>query len=125
MLEWSNVISPATLLALGLAAVGFGGWIFKLGSQARDIHNHGVEQLRIKKELEQFEIAVNAAHIEMKALHAEFREEVAKTYSTKQELADTERRTNVGMDRIVQRLEQISGRLETIGDAIIKTLATR
>jgi hypothetical protein len=40
-------------------------------------------------------------------------------------MQELERRSNQGMDRIVDRLEQISTRLETIGDAIIKTLATR
>lgn len=49
----------------------------------------------------------------------------AEVFATKAELGALEERTNKGMDRIVDRLEQISGRLEAIGDMIVKSLAER
>jgi biopolymer transport protein ExbB/TolQ len=143
MLEWSPVISPATLITGSLAIVGFVGWVFSLGSKTQEIkaaandikrieerlntfkQNREAERELDRKEREAFQVAINAGVNAMRGHHAEFREEVAKQYATKHEMQELERRTNQGMDRIVDRLEQISTRLETIGDAIIKTLATR
>lgn len=143
MLEWSPVLSPATLITGALAIVGFVGWVFSLGSKTQEIRatandikrveddlnsfkrQREIERDHDRKERDAFQIAVNAGVNAVRGQHAEFREEVAKHYATKGEMQELERRTNQGMDRIVDRLEQISGRLETIGDAIIKTLAQR
>jgi biopolymer transport protein ExbB/TolQ len=143
MLEWSPVISPATLITGSLAIVGFVGWVFSLGSKTQEIkaaandikrveerlntfkQNRENEREADRKEKENFQVAINAGVTMLREQQAEFREEVAKQYCTKYEMQELERRTNQGMDRIVDRLEQISTRLETIGDAIIKTLATR
>jgi len=147
MLEWSPVVSPATLITGSLALVGFVGWVFALGgkinetkasigSLGRDIQrvedrlnalkqNRENEREGDRKERDAFQIAVNAALDAQRGQMSEFRERVAKSYATKHEMEELERSTNQGMDRIVDRLEQISTRLENIGDAIIKTLATR
>lgn len=142
MLEWSPIISPATLITGALAIVGFVGWVFSLGGKSHEIRaaaedvrrveerlntlkqNREIEREHDRKERENFQVAINAGVTMLRDQHAEFREEVAKNYATKPEMQELERRTNQGMDRIVDRLEQISTRLETIGDAIIKTLAT-
>jgi len=143
MLEWSPVISPATLITGALAIVGFVGWVFSLGSKSYEIRAAAEDIKRVeerlnvfkqnrenereldRKEKEAFQVAINAGVTALRGQQAEFREEVAKSYATKGEMQELERRTNQGMDRIVDRLEQISTRLETIGDAIIKTLAAR
>lgn len=69
--------------------------------------------------------AMNAGLTEAGGKLQEFKEHAAKTYATKSELISLEERTGKGMDRIVDRLESISGRLETIGDSIMKALIDR
>jgi hypothetical protein len=76
-----------------------------------------------RKEREAFQVSVNAGLDMSRASLSDFQRTAAERFATKGELVALEDRTNKGMDRIVDRLEQISGRLETIGDAIIKTLA--
>lgn len=78
-----------------------------------------------RREFDAFQVAVNAGIQVVAERHGEHRAEVAKTYATKQEMLALEERTNKGMDRIVDRLEQISGRLETIGDGIMKALISK
>lgn len=147
MLEWSPVISPATLLTGAMALVSLFAWVLMMGGRLNEmktaitnatknverveerlnVHKQNREHEREidRKERDQFQIAVNAALEAHRGQLSEFREGVAMVYATKREMEELERRTNQGMDRIVDRLEQINSRLETIGDAIIKTLATR
>ena len=72
-----------------------------------------------------FQTAMNAGLAEAAGKLQEFKEHAAKTYATKSELISLEERTGKGMDRIADRLEGISGRLETIGDSIMKALIDR
>jgi hypothetical protein len=145
MLEWSPVISPATLLTALIALISLFGWVLMLGGKINELktiaanavkdaqrieerlntfkQNRENEREIDRKERENFQLAINAGVTGLRGQQAEFREEVAKNYATKAEMQELERRTNQGMDRIVDRLEQINSRLETIGDAIIKTLA--
>lgn len=136
VIEWSPVASPVTIIALVGALVGFGGWLFRLGSRNREIDamredmadlkkRRGEEREADRKEREAFQVSVNAGIDMIRGTHAEFQKTCAERFATKVELGALEDRTNKGMDRIVDRLEQISGRLETIGDAIIKTLASQ
>ena len=69
--------------------------------------------------------ALTASGALLREQFSETSRRAAETYATKVELAALEDRTNKGMDRIVDRLEQISGRLEVIGDMIVKSLAER
>jgi hypothetical protein len=78
-----------------------------------------------RKERDAFQLAMNAGLDAASGRLSEFKEHAAKTYATKSELISLEERTSKGMDRIVDRLEGISGRLETIGDSIMKALIDR
>jgi hypothetical protein len=138
--EWQAQVSPVTVISLILAAVAFGGWIFKIGAKNNEQERtqKGLEDLKKKvetmgdtraadrdadrKERDAFQIAMNAGLAAHEARSAEFKEHSAKTFATKLEVAALEERTNRGMDRIVDRLEQISTRLESIGDHILKAL---
>lgn len=138
--EWQAQVSPVTVISLILAAVAFGGWIFKIGGKNNEQERtqKGLEDLKQKveamgstratdrdvdrKERDAFQIAMNAGLQAHEARSAEFKEHAAKHFATKGEVAALEERTNRGMDRIVDRLEQISTRLESIGDHILKAL---
>lgn len=77
------------------------------------------------KEREQYQGAASAATQLVREQLVGAIQEVAKSYATKEELRSLETRMDKGMDRVVDRLEQLSNRLETIGDAIIKSLSIR
>lgn len=135
MLDWSPTVSPATLLALAMAAVAFAGWLRKSGSREHEIttmredlialkKTRGEERDADRKEREAFYISVNAGLEMSRGNLSEHQRLCAERFATKAEMLALEDRTNKGMDRIVDRLEQISVRLESIGDTINKSLVT-
>jgi hypothetical protein len=142
-ITWQNQVSPITVITtLGLV-VSLGMWIFRVGGKNNEIEStkKGLDDLRKKveamsdarsaereherKEREAFQVAMNAGMLATGGVIAEFKEHSARSFATKTEMAALEDRTNRGMDRIVDRLEQISGRLENIGDGILKALASK
>jgi len=140
--SWQSQISPITVLSLLMAAVGFGGWLWRVGGKNRDFENvqDAVKDLRkdfkelvatrdaskeaSRNERDAFQVSINAGMTMMETRNAEFRGSVAATYATKAELTTLEERTSKDMDRVVARLDTISGRLEMIGDSVVKALGS-
>jgi len=141
-LSWQPQISPVTIIALVGAFIGFGGWLWRIGGKNRDFENvqDAVKDLRkdfkelvavrdaskeaSRNERDAYQVAVNASLTMMETRNAEFRGSVAATYATKTELNTLEERTSKDMDRVVARLDTISGRLEMIGDSVVKALGS-
>ena len=139
-ISWQPQVSPLTFLSLLLAGVGFGGWLLKVGGKNRDFESvqDTVKDLRkefkelteerntskekTRNERDAFQSAMNAGMTMMETRNAEFRGNIAATYATKSELNTLEERTSKDMDRVVARLDTISGRLESIGDSVVKAL---
>lgn len=138
--SWQSQVSPITIIAVIGMIVGFGGWLWRVGGKNRDFENvqEAVKELRkefkelvttrdaskeaSRNERDAFQMAVNASMKMMEDRNSEFRASVASGYATKKELGSLEERTSKDMDRIVGRLDQISGRLETIGDSVVTAL---
>jgi methyl-accepting chemotaxis protein len=137
---WQNQVSPITVLTTIGLLVSLGMWIFRVGGRNNEIasaqkglddlkkkvdglaETRATERDRDRMEREAFQVAMNAGVAATEGRMAEFKEHAAKTFATKIEVAALEERTNRGMDRIVDRLDQISTRLESIGDHILKAL---
>jgi methyl-accepting chemotaxis protein len=140
--SWQSQVSPITVIAIIGMIVGFGGWLLRIGGKNRDFESVQDSVKDIKKEFKDlvterdksresmrnerdaFQAAMNASLTMMESRNAEFRGSVAHSYATKAELTSLEERTSKDMDRIVSRLDQISGRLETIGDSVVKALGS-
>lgn len=140
VLSWQPQVSPVTVLALLGMMIGFGGWLWRIGGKNRDFENvqDAVKDLRkefkelvavrdaskeaSRNERDAFQMAVNASMKMMEDRNAEFRASVAAAYATKKELGSLEERTSKDMDRVVARLDLISGRLEIISDNVVKAL---
>lgn len=140
--SWQSQVSPVTVLALIGMIIGFGGWLLKIGGKNRDFEGvqDAVKDLRkdfkelvaqrdasketSRNERDAFQAAMNASLTMMESRNAEFRGSVAANYATKNELTTLEERTSKDMDRVVARLDTISGRLEMIGDSVVKALGS-
>lgn len=152
MLEWSPAFGPAAVFSgiAALSSVGIAVFVAIKGLGIReadwralakrfdtvekrvDVLDGTDDELRAwvsslresaRQEREAFQVSVNAGINMIRGELTDFQRLCAERYATKVDMKALEDRTDKGMDRIVDRLEQISGRLETIGDAIIKTLA--
>lgn len=140
--SWQPQISPLTVAAFIGMCIGFGGWLWRVGGKNRDFENvqEAVKDLRkdfkelvternlskegSRAERDAFQVSMNAGLTMMESRNAEFRSGVAATYATKAELHTLEERTSKDMDRVVARLDTISGRLEVISDNVVKALGT-
>jgi len=138
--SWQSQVSPVTVLAVIGMLIGFGGWLLKIGGKNRDFESvqDAVKDLRrefkeltdernlskekTRNERDAFQVSINAGLTMMETRNAEFRGSVSATYATKAELNTLEERTSKDMDRVVARLDTISGRLESIGDSVVKAL---
>lgn len=138
--SWQSQISFITVLTTIGMLIGFGGWLLKIGGKNRDFDDVQTAVKDLRKEFKElvttrdaskeqsrnerdaFQAAMNASLTMMESRNAEFRGSVAASYATKAELVSLEERTSKDMDRVVARLDQISGRLETIGDSVVKAL---
>lgn len=140
--SWQSQVSPVTVLAVIGMVIGFGGWLLKIGGKNRDFESvqDAVKDLRkefkelteerntskekTRNERDAFQSAMNASLTMMESRNAEFRGQVNATFATKSELTTLEERTSKDMDRVVSRLDTISGRLESIGDSVVKALGS-
>lgn len=139
-ISWQSQISPITILTTIGMLIAFAGWLLKIGGKNRDFESvqDAVKDLRkefkeltdernaskekTRNERDAFQAAMNASLTMMESRNAEFRGSVAAGYATKGELSSLEERTSKDMDRVVARLDTISGRLESIGDSVVKAL---
>lgn len=140
VISWQPQVSPITILALIGMFTSIAMWFFRVGGKNRDFDNveDAVKDLRkdfkelvavrdaskeaSRNERDAFQVAVNASLKMMEDRSSEHRSQVASMYATKKELASLEERTSKDMDRVVTRLDLISGRLELISDNVVKAL---
>lgn len=138
--SWQSQVSPITVLTTIGLLVSLGMWIFRVGGRNNEVERtqKSLETLQVefkdlvrtrdaskeasRNERDAFQMAVNASMKMMEDRNSEFRAAVASAYATKKELTSLEERTSKDMDRIVGRLDQISGRLELIGDNVVTAL---
>lgn len=133
-ISWT--ISGDTILVVVGWLTTIAAFLYRRGGSERSLVA-SVEQLRkdhdalakgvvtLGKEVDASVIAYNAGFREVRDRLAEHQADAARSYATKQDLIALEERTVKGMDRIVDRLDQISGRLETIGENVLKALLDR
>lgn len=139
-ISWQSQISPITILTTIGMLIAFAGWLLKIGGKNRDFESvqDAVKDIRkefkelteerntskekTRNERDAFQAAMNASLTMMESRNAEFRGQVNATFATKSELMTLEERTSKDMDRVVARLDTISGRLESIGDSVVKAL---
>lgn len=145
-MDWSPTVGPAFFVSLAALFVTVGTAIFlaikgfgvreteakalakRLDGLEADmagvLHSRTEYREADRKEREVFQISVNAGLEMSRSNLSDFQRSAAERFATKNEMLALEDRTNKGMDRIVDRLEQISVRLESIGDTINKSLVT-
>lgn len=96
-----------------------------LEPEVRSFHKCAEEIADLKRERESFQVAVNAGTSIIRESLADFQRSAAERFATKIEVVALEERANKGMDRIVDQLDRISTRQETMNDLLVKALAER